>query len=78
VWQNILILFTGMLVFIIYSLSLFRQKCWKEILIFSLLLVIGITLNILISEGVVIPNPSDWLMQFYQPFNHLLEKAFSS
>lgn len=78
-WRDIIILFSGIIVLIVNFSALFNHnRNWREISFFSLLLITGITLNILINEDVVIPNPSDWLIRFYQPFNHLLEKAFST
>lgn len=48
---------------------LWKAKQKKELGVFSLLLLMGVILNILLAFHVQIPNPYDWISAVYKPMN---------
>ncbi|MDR6882467.1 hypothetical protein [Bacillus sp. 3255] len=59
-------------IFIFEAPALFKGRFMKELWLFSILLVVGTVLSILISLHVEIPNPIDWIIIIYKPFSDLL------
>jgi len=53
--------------------KLLQAKLFKELLIFSLLLALGVVLSILKSLEVNIGNPSDVFVSIYSPFEGIME-----
>ena len=53
---------------------LVEKKLKKEVTIFSILLVFGIVLSILIALGVAVPNPMDFLSYVLKPLSNLISK----
>jgi len=52
--------------------SLLEKKQKKELIVFSILLFIGVTLSILRAFGINIPNPLDLLTFIFKPMNDLI------
>ncbi|CAH1193110.1 hypothetical protein PAECIP111891_00490 [Paenibacillus allorhizoplanae] len=59
-------------IFIYEAPALFKGRFMKELWLFSILLVVGTGLSILLSLHVEIPNPLDWIITLYQPFSNLM------
>ena len=59
-------------IFIYEAPTLFKGRFMKDLWLFSIVLVVGTVLSILLSLHVEIPNPMDWVITFYQPFSNLL------
>ncbi|WHZ56134.1 hypothetical protein [Metabacillus hrfriensis] len=53
--------------------SLLRKKEKKELWVFFILLLIGISLSIAQALHIEIPNPVDWITVIYQPLSDLIE-----
>ncbi len=51
--------------------SMIKRNLKKELWVFSVLLIIGVTLSIIESLNVEIPNPMDWLTIIYKPFSDI-------
>ncbi|MGE5677452.1 MAG: hypothetical protein ACM3ZR_05275 [Pseudomonadota bacterium] len=51
-----------------------KEKNIKELWVFSLLLILGVSLAVLRSFKVSISNPSDWLAWIFSPLAGLLRK----
>lgn len=49
--------------------KLIKQKSWKELIAFSIFLVIAFVLNILLAAGVDIPNPMMGIKNFLDAIN---------
>jgi hypothetical protein len=45
--------------------SLVKEKKWKELYAFSILLLAGVALNIVISMGIEVPTPLEWISMIY-------------
>jgi hypothetical protein len=71
-WAISGILATAGAIFIFEAPALFKGRFMKELWLFSIVLVVGTVLSILLSLHVEIPNPLDWIIAVYQPFNDLL------
>lgn len=50
-----------------------KTKLYKEIWVFCILIFLGVTLAILKSLNVKIPNPADWVTAFYSPISGLMK-----
>lgn len=57
--------------------SLVKKKYWKDLFVFFLFLVPGVTLSILLAKNVVIPTPADWLMKIYSPVTAFFEQILT-
>jgi hypothetical protein len=64
-WVVISILIVGFVVAAIEIPSLIQQKKRKELYAFSILLLAGISLNILVSIGIEVPTPLEWIKTIY-------------
>lgn len=53
--------------------KLFRDKSYKELWSFSILLLPGVTLSILKSLGVSLFTPSDWIAWVFSPLTNLIK-----
>lgn len=53
--------------------KMLKNKLYREIVTFSVLLVAGTTLAILKSLNVKIPNPSDWIAWLYSPLKDVMK-----
>ena len=51
---------------------LLEKKQKKELIVFTIILIIGVTLSILRSFGINIPNPLDLLTFIFKPMNDLI------
>lgn len=54
--------------------KLVQEKLLKEISVFSLFLIVGAILSILLALGVELPNPIDWLMMIFVPIGNLVDR----
>ncbi|MBT2653925.1 hypothetical protein J7E81_01520 [Bacillus sp. ISL-18] len=62
----------------IYELRpMMREKLFKEAIIFCFLLSSGTLLTILITLGVNIPNPLNWVITFIKPLTDLIDILFT-
>ncbi|PZX02423.1 hypothetical protein C7437_11115 [Psychrobacillus insolitus] len=66
------ILLVATVIIIIEVPSLLEKKQKKELIVFSILLIIGVTLSILRAFGINIPNPLDLLTFIFKPMNDLI------
>ena len=66
------ILLVATVIIIIEVPSLLEKKQKKELIVFSILLTIGVTLSILRAFGINIPNPLDLLTFIFKPMNDLV------
>ena len=66
------ILLVASVIIIIEVPSLLEKKQKKELIVFSILLFIGVTLSILRAFGINIPNPLDLLTFIFKPMNDLI------
>ncbi|WP_428909890.1 hypothetical protein [Niallia sp. Krafla_26] len=71
------ILVIGVAVILFEVPPLLKNKERRELTIFSLFLLTGITFNILLSFNVELPNPSDWLLKLFSPMDDFIERIFS-
>ncbi|MFJ7511742.1 hypothetical protein ACIQW7_20120 [Peribacillus simplex] len=76
-WAIIGTVFTGAIISFFEIPQLIKNKCWREISVFLLLLLVGMTLSILLIKDVIIPNPLDWLTKIYSPFATFMERILS-
>jgi len=53
--------------------KMLHDKLYRELGVFSILLVLGTVLTILKSLDVEIPNPSDWIAWVYSPFEPIMK-----
>lgn len=53
--------------------QLLKNKLMKELVVFTILLIIGITLSILLAFGVKLPNPVDLLIFLLKPLTNFIE-----
>lgn len=53
--------------------KMLKQKLYRELWTFSILLVLGTVLAILKSINVEIPNPSDWIAWVYSPLKDTMK-----
>jgi glucan phosphoethanolaminetransferase (alkaline phosphatase superfamily) len=56
--------------------AMLRDKLWRELITFSVLLCVGMILAFLKSLDLNLPNPSDWVSVIYSPFSDLLKNYF--
>lgn len=56
--------------------KMLKSKSYREFWSFSILLLIGVTLAILKSLGVTLPNPSDWVAWVFSPISNLIKPIF--
>jgi hypothetical protein len=52
---------------------LMRKKQRKDLLVYSLFMLAGLTLSILVAFHVYLPNPSKGLEAIFKPFSSLLK-----
>lgn len=53
---------------------LLEKKYKKELLVFSILLLIGVGLGIALGFGLPVPNPYDLLSYLFKPLNDLITR----
>jgi ABC-type transport system involved in cytochrome c biogenesis permease subunit len=71
-WAITGILLTGSVIAWLEAPYLLRAKMLKELLIFALLLTTGVTVTILYTLRVPLPNPLDWITYIHKPVSDLL------
>lgn len=57
--------------------KMLKNKLYKDLVAFSVLLSLGTVLVILKALGVEIPNPSDWVAWIYSPVSGLFKNIFN-
>lgn len=55
--------------------SLIKSKYTKELWVFSILLLIGVTMNVIVNVFQNVPTPLNALTTLLAPLNHLLENV---
>lgn len=68
------ILILGVVIVISEVPSLIKKKLIKEMVIFSILLLFGLLISILIAFGVAVPNPLDFLNTVLKPLSKIISK----
>lgn len=53
--------------------KMLKQKLYRELLVFLILLASGMILAVLKSLAVEIPNPSDFIAWIYSPFSEVMK-----
>jgi hypothetical protein len=76
-WAIIGTVFTGAIISYFELPQLIKNKCWREISVYILLLLVGMTLSILLIKNITIPNPLDWITNMYDPFTSFMERILS-
>jgi hypothetical protein len=64
-WSIIIILAISILIAVFEGPSLVKEKKWKELSAFSVLLLAGVVLNIVVSIGIEVPTPLEWIRMIY-------------
>lgn len=54
--------------------KMIKNKYYKDLWAFSILLLLGVVLAILKSLNIQISNPSDWIAWVYSPMSDLMRK----
>jgi len=72
--KTIGILFIAAVIVILEVPQLLEKKLIKEIVVFSILLVLGIVLSILLAFGVTVPNPMDLLTYVLKPLSKIVSE----
>ena len=67
----------GLLIAWIELPKLLKEQAYKEIIVFSLLLVCGVGLCILVILRIELPNPLDLLMVIFTPISKWIESVFT-
>ena len=76
-WAMIGTVFTGAVISYFELPQLIKHKCWREVSVYILLLLVGMTLSILLIKNITIPNPLDWITKIYNPFTSFMERILS-
>ncbi|MCK1991228.1 hypothetical protein GW626_12860 [Peribacillus muralis] len=76
-WAIIGTVCTGAIISYFEIPPLVKTKCWRETIVFSLLLVVGMTLSILIILNITIPTPMDWVTKLFSPFSSFMDSILS-
>lgn len=76
-WSIIGIILIGVLVSLKEVPSLLKQKHYKDMFVFSTVLLTGMTCAILLSIGISIPNPLNAIAKIYAPVSNLLDKILT-
>lgn len=76
-WVTVGILFLGAVVSIFEVRPFIKRKNYREMFIYSFLLLSGLTLSSLLAFKMRIPTPLDLLKQFYKPLVSLIERLLS-
>lgn len=53
--------------------KMLKNKQYRELAAFSVLLLLGTVLGVLKSLDVKLPNPTDWLIWAFSPFKELMK-----
>ncbi|RNB85964.1 hypothetical protein EDM56_18375 [Brevibacillus fluminis] len=56
--------------------SLLKKKQRRELLAFSVLLLVGTGLNIALAMHIELPNPMDWIIAVYKPVSDMVDSLF--
>lgn len=67
----------GLLIAWIELPKLVKEQAYKEIIVFSLLLICGVVLCILVILRIELPNPLDLLMVIFTPISKWIESALT-
>jgi hypothetical protein len=71
-WAAVGILAVGGIIAYIEIPSLLRAKLYREIGAFGLLLLLGMTMGILETMDVRLPNPLDWITAIHKPISDMI------
>lgn len=75
-WSIAGILVIGVIVMFIEVPSLMKKKQRRDLWVFSILLLLGVVLNILENQKVTIPNPLDMITAVFQPYSDVISELF--
>jgi hypothetical protein len=70
----VVVIITCILIALMELPKLVKEKSLKEISVFSLFLLMGAILSILLALRVELPNPIDWLMVIFVPIGNLVDR----
>ncbi|MCM3439943.1 hypothetical protein [Metabacillus halosaccharovorans] len=76
-WPIVGILLIGLLVWIIEITKLLKNKSYREIIIYSFLLISGLSFAILLALNIRTPTPLDFLNRIYNPIISSIERFLS-
>ncbi|MBU7595356.1 hypothetical protein [Metabacillus halosaccharovorans] len=76
-WPIVGILLIGLLVWIFEIKTLLKNKSYREIIIYSFLLISGLSFAILLALNIRIPTPLDFLNRIYSPIISSIERFLS-
>ncbi|WP_078431386.1 hypothetical protein [Metabacillus halosaccharovorans] len=76
-WPIVGILLIGLLVWVIEIKILLKSKSYREIIIYSFLLISGLSFAFLLALNIRIPTPLDFLNRIYSPIISSIERFLS-
>ncbi|WP_071392983.1 hypothetical protein [Bacillus tuaregi] len=76
-WGITGILFIGIAVSSYEVPRLVKRKYWRDLIVFSIFMSVGITLNILLNLNVEIPNPTNILLKICTPIHTFIDGILS-
>lgn len=71
-WKGISIFLVGSIISYLELKLLIRKKWWKEVIVYTILMICGITFYILVSLGVYIPTPLEVINKIYGPISKMM------
>ncbi|WP_034630998.1 hypothetical protein [Desulfotruncus alcoholivorax] len=62
------VLFAFSIIIWLQAPSLVQKKMWRELVVFSVLLLIGMIISIPQALGMQVPSPNDLIVTLFKPF----------
>jgi hypothetical protein len=75
-WSIAGIVVIGVIMMFIEVPSFLKKKQRRDLWVFSILLLLGIVLNILVQLEVNIPNPFEVITGIFQPYSDVISELF--
>ncbi|HHT63703.1 MAG: hypothetical protein ACOX4H_12245 [Bacillota bacterium] len=69
--------FAFMIIFVMEAIPLVKKKMWRELVAFSLLLLIGAGLTFTVVLDLPLPNPADIMEKIFSPASTWLTQVLS-
>jgi hypothetical protein len=76
-WEIVGISLIGAVISLLEIPPLLKKKWRREMIVFLTLLLMGLTLSILLSKKISIPNPTDFIVEIYKPVANFVERILS-
>lgn len=75
-WSIAVILVIGAIIMFIEVPSLLKKKQRRDLWVFSILLILGVVLNMLEQLEVTIPNPFEGITAIFHPYKDFISRLF--